>query len=127
MLARWIAVAFVVVFLAILWAADQGQLPSFLRRFYSFPHGDKVGHFFLMGLLNLSAIMLLPRGRMGCRKRVVVISIGVAVLVGIEEVSQRYLAQRTFSLADLLASYAGIACAALFAARRAKSRKTQEI
>lgn len=33
--------------------ANQASLPDFLRSVYSFPGGDKAGHFLLMGTLSL--------------------------------------------------------------------------
>ncbi|MCI0392915.1 MAG: hypothetical protein MOB07_29640 [Acidobacteria bacterium] len=49
---------FIGLLATIMIGADNGALPGFVRALYSFPGGDKVGHFPLMGalswLINLS-------------------------------------------------------------------------
>jgi VanZ family protein len=85
-----------------------GKLSSlFITRF---AYADKAGHFILYGILalliNLTLFRSFPIGR---RTRVVVtIGLVLALLIGLEEFSQQYFADRTFSLADLSASYLGV-------------------
>lgn len=105
---RW-AVAFGVMIIAIIVLADRGQL-GFLGRLYDFPNGDKVGHFVLFGLLtllvNLAVFERWPeRNRLALALRASVI---LAVLIGMEEYSQRWFRTRHSSWTDLMASYLGV-------------------
>jgi hypothetical protein len=98
--------------------ADAGRLGP-LGRIYDFPYGDKVGHFFLFGLLsmavNLSVFesVRIPSGgslpRQDHKRSAIITSMIIAALVGLEEFSQSWFPSRTFSLFDLSASYLGIA------------------
>ncbi len=106
---KW-AVAFGVVIVGIIVLADRGQL-GFLGRLYDFPYGDKVGHFVLYGVLsllvNLAVFEAWPRGdRLSLALRA---SLLLALLIGLEEYSQRWFRTRHSSWTDLLASYLGVA------------------
>lgn len=106
---KWITFLFGLFVLLIIVLADMGQLGmlGFVNRI---PHGDKVGHFILYGILtlliDLSLFRSLPRSS---PKRVAVIAgVILALLIGLEELSQQYFSSRTFSVNDLLASYLGV-------------------
>ena len=106
--ARFAALSTAVVAGAIIIAADLGLLP--LRRIFVVPLLDKLGHFILFGALSWAvvraAIEAVPR-----RSRVLVAAVcclGVAAMASVEELSQLYIAARTFSPWDLLASCTGI-------------------
>jgi polysaccharide biosynthesis protein VpsQ len=89
--------------------ADRGSLPPFITALYDFPLGDKVGHFFLMGLLALALNLLFPNQQK--QKRAIQISNGsklALILVTLEEISQLGFATRSFSIVDLSFSYLGI-------------------
>jgi len=106
---KWLTVLFTVFIIAVIILADNGKLGSF-HFIYDFPNGDKAGHFILFGilvfLLNLTFFQALPHAR---RKRVAVtIGIILALLIGLEEFSQKFIPARTFSLFDLFASYVGV-------------------
>jgi len=114
---KYIAVVFFVFVIAVIVLADHGSLPHSVRALYDFPNGDKVGHFFLFGVLTffltrafLSSFPSKPRGW-------VALSIGLilALFIALEEWSQQLFPTRTFDLLDLLASYAGIVAFALLA------------
>lgn len=111
---------FALLIVVIVISADAGRLPKVFERLYDFPGGDKAGHFLLFGtlgyLLTSSALKLFPQ-RASVRL-VLVLSLALAVLVGLEEWSQSLFPARTMSLMDLLASYAGLAVAALLVSRR---------
>jgi VanZ family protein len=82
-----------------------------LRVVYSVPHGDKVAHFALFGLLsmslNLAAFETWPRvRRLALAWRV---SGVLAVLMAMEELSQTLLPARTASVWDVAAGYLGVA------------------
>lgn len=104
------AILFTLFIIAVIVLADLDRLPKSLRLIYDFPNGDKLGHFILYGLLNLfitlAAIGSFP-GRPPTR---VALGMGalLAVLIGLEEFSQKYFAARTFDAVDLLASYLGL-------------------
>lgn len=105
---KWLTILFTFFILLIIVLADLGKLGAlFITRL---PYADKAGHFILYGILalliNLSLFRSLP---LRSRKWVVVVSsLILALLIGIEEFSQQYFANRTFSLSDLTASYLGV-------------------
>lgn len=107
---KWLAILFSLLIVLIIVLADLGALPGFLQVWNDFPYGDKAGHFILYGLLTLLIDLSLFRSFPSQRsKRVAVMSgLTLAVLIGLEEFSQQYFADRTFSLLDLLASYLGL-------------------
>lgn len=100
---------FIVFLAAIVIGANQELLPDFLRSVYSFPGGDKAGHFLLMGTLSL-----LVNLSFGLRqveffsRRVLLGTLVVLVVVILEEASQLWFSARTFSLVDLGFDYMGI-------------------
>lgn len=107
---KWLAILFSLLILIIIVLADMGALPSVLQFWNDLPYGDKAGHFILYGLLTLFIDLALfrsvPPGRL---KRVAVISgLTLALLIGLEEFSQQFFANRTSSLTDLIASYLGV-------------------
>ena len=105
---KWFTFLFALFIVLIIILADLGKLgPLVIMRI---PYADKVGHFILYGILalliNLTLFRSVPRER---RKRVAWISsLILALLIGLEEFSQQYFANRTFSLIDLSASYLGV-------------------
>ncbi len=114
---KW-AVLFAVFLVAVIVLADTQYL-GLLRQLYAFPYGDKVGHFVLFGflslLVNLAAFERWPnreRGWVALR-----VSLLLAVLIGLEEFSQRFFPSRHASIRDLLASYLGVATFAWMAVR----------
>ncbi len=73
------------------------------------PHGDKIGHFLVMGLLALMVNLLLNNRCQSFRKRNFLLgSLIVAGIVTAEEFTQIFIPSRTFSPLDLAADYAGI-------------------
>ncbi|MCI5224736.1 MAG: trypsin [Candidatus Electrothrix sp. AR4] len=100
---------FLLFFLYVIYAANQGTLPLFIRRLYLFPGGDKVGHFVLLGIASFFANQLLyPRHFFVFGKVFLVGSLILLVAMTAEEISQMFLANRTFDLIDLSCSYLGI-------------------
>jgi VanZ family protein len=90
------------------------------------PGRDKTGHFLLMGGFGGVSVLAFAGRRVGTR-RVPVLGVlaVVALFVVLEEVVQRWLPNRTFSLLDIAASLSGVACfgalAAAWLAREARS------
>jgi VanZ family protein len=106
---KWLTILFIVFIILVIVLADIGRL-GLLGVVYEFPQGDKVGHFVLFGiltfLLDLTFFQALPHAD---RKQVaVIISLILALLIGLEEFSQKFIPARTFCLFDLSASYMGV-------------------
>ena len=93
----------------IVYAANRGTLPKYISFYREIPFGDTLGHFILMGILSFFATILSKRHRVAVAGVSVPIGpILVFVIVFIEEVSQIFIATRTFSLTDLSADICGI-------------------
>jgi hypothetical protein len=106
---KWITILFSLFILLIIVFADLGMLDilGFVNRI---PFGDKIGHFLLYGILTLLIDLTLFRSFPSRNPKLIALSSGLilALLIGIEEYSQQFFANRTFSLADLAASYLGV-------------------
>lgn len=106
---RWMTILFVGFILLVVVLANQAALPSSLAAVYDVPYGDKVGHFFLMGVLSL-LVNLSWRGakmRLG-RWELLKGSFWIVLFVVLEEVTQLFNPNRTFSWADLAADGLGV-------------------
>ena len=122
---KWLLLAtalFSLLIVAIVIGANEDALPRPLEQLIDVPGADKVGHFILFGilsfLLNKSSQSLLPRQNPA--RLVLTVSLLLAILIGLEEWSQSLFPARTMSLADLLASYAGVGTFALLAYRTSR-------
>jgi VanZ family protein len=105
---KWLTILFTLFILLIIVLADMGKLSTlFITRF---PYADKAGHFLLYGILALLINLTLFRS-LPLRSRTwlaLMSGLILALLIGLEEFSQQYFANRTFSLSDLSASYLGV-------------------
>ena len=106
---KWLTILFALFTGVIIILANTGNLGT-LNLTSTVPNVDKAGHFLLYGVLallvNMSLFRSFPQHR---RLGVAVVScLVLAVLIGLEEWSQQLFANRTFSLADLTASYLGV-------------------
>lgn len=127
------AIIFGIFILIIVILADTRHLGG-LYALYDFPFGDKVGHFFLFGLLsmaiNLSVISTElqpdPSTRPSNIRKVIQASLILALFVGLEEFSQRWFPSRTSDVFDLLASCLGITFFAVMALMINKMRSLQK-
>ena len=73
------------------------------------PGGDLTGHFLLMGLLSFVVNLRFSRSRLHGRRLGVLGCTGlVLAAVTLEELTQKWIPTRSFSMADLVASYAGV-------------------
>lgn len=89
--------------------ANTGQKSIFFDLVKMLPYGDKIGHFFLFGLLSLGTSVVLKLR--GVRFGAVFVPYGailISCLVVIEELSQKSFPGRTFDLGDILASLIGV-------------------
>jgi VanZ family protein len=107
---KWLAILFALFIALIILLADMGTLPRYLGPVYRFPYADKVGHFILYGILTLLIDLapLRPLSHQSRRRVAVMSALILALLIGLEELSQQYFSSRTFSLGDLTASYLGV-------------------
>ncbi len=120
----FITALFAAFLLAVIILADIGQL-GFLGIIYSFPFGDKAGHFILLGILAFLVVLTTLRSRRFLDLRLVTVSVTLflALLAAAEEYSQKFFALRTFSLLDLFFSWAGLALGAWLAWKLAQTTK----
>lgn len=106
---KGLTVLFTGFILLIIVLADTGRRGG-LSSIYHIPFADKAGHFILYGILTLLINLTLFRS-FPSRNRIVIVLIGgltLALLIGLEELSQRNFPTRTFDLVDLSASYLGL-------------------
>jgi polysaccharide biosynthesis protein VpsQ len=85
-------------------------MPGWIFALFHYPNGDKIGHFFLFGLLAFLINGSFPE------RAIKIFSVPIpagclliAFLAALEEYSQSYFPSRTFSLLDLGCSLSGIA------------------
>lgn len=104
-----LAVLFGLFIIGIIVLADLGMLDilGFVNRI---PYGDKAGHFILYGILTLLIDLAFIRSASPLSRRLLVLRVAfiLAILIGLEEFSQRYFPNRTFSLVDLAFGYLGV-------------------
>jgi hypothetical protein len=115
---KWLTILFALIIILIILLADTGNL-GFLGIVYHIPYADKAGHFILYGTLALLINLTFFRSVPGRRRiwMAVLCGVALALLTGLEELSQRSFPNRTFSLADLSASYLGVTCFSWLAVR----------
>ena len=106
---KWLTFSFALFLVLIIVLADMGRLGLFAV-VYRIPFADKLGHFILYGIFALLLNLTLFRSFPKQNKIVLAVTSGLtlAALIGIEELSQLSFVNRTFSLADLSASYLGV-------------------
>jgi polysaccharide biosynthesis protein VpsQ len=104
-----LAFLFMIFFLYIIYLANKGALPYFIRKLYMFPGGDKLGHIVLLGILSFFVNQLLyPKCFHIFGISILMGSFIVACFITIEEASQILMSNRVFDLIDLLCSFIGI-------------------
>ncbi len=109
---KWLAIFFTLFIILIIVLADAGFLANCVGFIYKVPFGDKAGHFILYGILALLVNLALFRLRPDQSRIRLTVKCGLtlALLIGLEEFSQRYFSTRTFDLLDLTFSYLGVLC-----------------
>src|SRR6185436_7085573 len=107
---KWLTFLFALFIILIIVLADRGILSHYLGFIYDFPYGDKAGHFILYGILTFLINLTTFEARPDQNRKLLAIKIGLilALLIGLEEFSQRFFVDRTFSLLDLSFSYLGV-------------------
>jgi polysaccharide biosynthesis protein VpsQ len=108
---KWLAILFTLFIILVIVLADAGVLNRYVGFIYEIPFGDKVGHFILYGILTLLIDLALFRARPDQSRKRLAVQCGLvlAVLIGLEEISQLHFSSRTFDLVDLTFSYLGVA------------------
>ena len=108
---KWLAILFALFILLVIVLADAGILAHYVGFVYKLPFGDKAGHFILYGMLILLIDLALFRARPDqSRWRIAFMSgLVLALLIGLEEISQQGFSSRSFDLVDLTFSYLGVA------------------
>jgi len=106
---KWAAVLFGLFIIAIIVLADKGML-GILGVINQIPFGDKAGHFILYGILTLLVDLALFSSLPHFNRQMLVFrtALILALLIGLEELSQQYFPSRTFDLIDLTFSYLGV-------------------
>ncbi|HSK66122.1 MAG TPA: VanZ family protein [Anaerolineales bacterium] len=109
---KWLAILFSLFILLIIVLTDVGMLSRALRFLHAIPFGDKAGHFILYGILALLINLALFRSRPDQDRIPILLKTGLilGLLIGLEEFSQQFFANRSFDLVDLAFSYLGLVC-----------------
>jgi VanZ family protein len=104
--------------------ADLGYADHVFRLLSHVPGGDLTGHFGLYGFLSFGVTSWLALPSVSAtRGRHIPVTVALAVVVTLEELSQAFIAVRTFSLRDLSASLAGVLVGSLASMWLAGSRR----
>ena len=120
---KWLAILYTLFLVLLVFLVDQKQYQFLFRFVRRTPYGDKAGHLILMGLFSLVVNLALS-----CRKirigrfSILTGSLLVALVVTLEEFSQRFVRYRTFDPVDLLFDYTGIFLFGLLAGYLTKLR-----
>lgn len=105
----------------VIYRADLGQPTYFHLLIRDVPYGDKIGHFFLFGVLSFLSNLALKLRRIKLFSfNFYLGSALVFAFAAIEEMSQALFPQRTLDLADLIAGALGIFSSGLLAENVAK-------
>lgn len=104
---RFLAYAVGIICAILIAAAEYGLTQRIFWPFYHFPHGDAVGHFFLIGALSFVVNLAFSTSRLKTPP-LLKSCLALALIFTLEEISQSVIPGRTFSLIDLSANYAGI-------------------
>jgi len=106
---KTLAVIYIFILAGIVILADVRETQFLFRFIRRLPFGDKLGHFFLMGMFSLMVNLALSAKTVQIWKLNYLLgSLIVLAVVTIEEVSQIFIRGRTFDAGDLLADAAGI-------------------
>src|SRR5258706_13512902 len=111
---KLITILFALFIIVIIVLADMGKL-ALLNIINQIPYADKVGHFFLYGILTLLVDLTVissrpPSSSLRTSPKLLVVRCGLilALLIGFEEFSQRYFHSRHSDIVDLTFSYLGV-------------------
>src|SRR5688572_15661087 len=123
---KWLTILFSLFIILIIVLADTGNL-GVIAFVYRIPFADKLGHFILYGILALLIDLSLLRS-MPSHSRIGIVFLSgltLALLIGIEELSQQHFSNRTFDLVDLSASYLGLIFFSWLALRMVRTKEIE--
>ncbi len=104
-----IAVIYIFILAGIIVLADVRQTQFLFDFIRNVPFGDKIGHFFLMGIFSLLVNLALSAKTTRFWKfKYLLGSLIVSMIITLEEFSQIFVRGRTFDAGDLIADFAGI-------------------
>lgn len=108
---KYITGLFALFIIVVIVFADLGWGNQYFILIRKIPNGDKIGHFFLVGILaffvNLSlSCKTIQFHSVSMFKG----SLILGILFTLEEISQLFVSNRTFSFLDLFFDYLGIVC-----------------
>ena len=103
-----ISIGFFGFILWIIYQANVGETNVFFSLVRQVPFGDKLGHFFLFGLLTF-LLNLVLKFKVFRHKYILLGTLLVLGFVSVEESSQYWIPSRTFDGIDFLADLIGIA------------------
>jgi len=122
-----LALSFLFFIFWVIYRADIGQPTSLHLFITSLPYGDKVGHFFIFGLLTLLGNLALKLRQITIGSlKIYVASLLVFAFAIIEELSQVFFPDRTLDLVDVIAGTLGIILISLLSKPLAKCLQTHD-
>jgi polysaccharide biosynthesis protein VpsQ len=108
-LIKCLASAFFIFILWVIYSANTGKQNIFFDLVNATPYGDKVGHFFLFGILTLFAnIATIFKTYKITNFKIYLGTTLVIAFVILEELSQAFISTRTFEITDLISDFSGI-------------------
>lgn len=107
---KGITLVFLIFIIWIIEAANKGAPNMFISFANSIYYGDKIGHFFLYGILTLCANLALKNRPLFSWKKLPLGTVLVTLFVVVEELSQVFFPRRTLDIEDLIADGLGIIC-----------------
>ena len=100
-----LTIGYICILAVIIYLADTKSTQSLLNFVGNIPYGDKLGHFFLMGIISVLVNWCFNFKRIGW---ILLGSLIVFVIVTIEEISQIFIRGRSFDWSDVIADFLGI-------------------
>ena len=102
-------IVYVFVLAVIIFIASRRGTSYLLQFVGNIPYGDKLGHFLLMGGFSFLLNLVLDARAIGFLKfKFLLGSLIVLLVVTLEEISQIFVAGRTFDQSDLIFDFLGI-------------------
>ncbi len=123
---KWLTGVFILILILIVVIANLGLGSIYFPFIYSIPGLDKIGHFFLMGVLSFLINLLLKAKKIQLFSLDFLVgSLVVFLVVALEEISQLFLTYRAFSWLDLIFDIGGIFLGGRLASLQLKNLKEE--
>lgn len=101
-------IAFALLLIAIVVAADAGKLPGFVKNLYRFPNGDWAGHFSLYAILAYLGRQAFSKKFNLWGRKLYIFPVVIFCFAALEEISQIWFPLRTADWHDLAFGTLGI-------------------